>query len=172
MFSLLIEVNVAIAGFAGIISAFRFRDREDIQRGPVAALTVVVQVALVVALVACLPLLLSTFGFSGDNIWFISSIVAVPLGSVMMYSNYLNVRPALQAGRGRMVHAIVQLVGTVAVVANVLNAANLIFHREPGPVLFAGVVMSTIAGWMFVRLILNPLWKTVRDKEVENSIGD
>lgn len=167
MFALLAELNVAIAGFAGIVSAFRFRDSSDVKRGAVAALTVVVQLSLVVALFSGLPLLLSAFGLSGDDLWLTCSIVAVPVGSVLIYTNRRNFKRSLQGRKTRLIYIFVQSISFVAVIANALNAVNSGFHSEPGPYLLAGTVMSGIAGWMFMRLLLNPLWKTVRENEMK-----
>lgn len=165
MFALLAELNVAIAGFAGIVSAFRFRDESNVKRGPVAALTVIVQLSLVVALFSGLPLLLSAFGLSGNSLWLTCSIVAVPVGSGLIYTNRRNFRRSLQDRKARLIHIFVQSISFIAVLANVLNTLNIFFHYEPGPYLLAGIVMSGIAGWMFIRLLLNPLWKLVRENE-------
>ena len=166
MFALFIEVNIAIAGFAGIISAFRFRDRSSIRRGPVAALTIVVQLSLLVALFSCLPLLLHAFGVTDTLIWLVCSVIAVPVGLGLMYSSYHNMKLALRKKRYRLIHGIVQVVCFFAVIANILNVGNQVFYREPGPFLFAGVVMSSVAGLMFLRLLLNPLWKIVHENEL------
>lgn len=165
MFALLVEVNIAIAGFAGIISAFRFRDRVNIQRGPVAALSVIIQLALLVALCSSLPMVLSTFDISEENIWFICSVIAVPLGTWLMVSNYWKVRDALKAGRGRTVHVVVQFFSALVIFGNFMNLTGTVFHYEPGPYLVTGVLLSAIAGWMFFRLMLNQLWKVVIENE-------
>ena len=171
MFALMAELNVAIAGFAGIVSAFRFRNHSDVTRGPVAALTVVVQLSLLVALFSGLPLLLSAFGVSGTSLWFTCSVVAVPLGSGLIYTNRRNFQRSLKNRKTLLIHLAVQSVSFVAVLANALNAVNFLFHSEPGPYLLSGAVMSGIAGWMFIRLLLNPLWRIVKENEMKNESG-
>ena len=162
MFALLAELNVAIAGFAGIVSAFRFRDSSTVKRGPVAALTVIVQLSLLAALFSCLPLLLSAFGLSGKLLWLTCSIVAVPVGSALIYMNRQNFRRSLQDRKLRLIHIFVQSISFIAVMANMLNAVDFFFHSEPGPYLIAGIVMIIIAAWMIKPIIVNPLWKIER----------
>jgi len=166
MCALLMEVNIAIAGFAGIISTFRFREDSSVRRGPVAALTIVVQLSLLVALFSSLPLLLHAFGMTDTLLWSICSAVAAPVGLGLMYSNYRNMKSALHNRKLRLIHGILQVVCLFAVIANVLNVGNLLFHREPGPILLASVVMSAVAGLMFFQLLLNPLWKIVHENEL------
>jgi len=167
MFALAIEVNVALAGFAGIISTFRFRDRSSVRRGPVAALALVVQLSFSVAVIFSLPLLLHAFDVADDLIWLICSLVAVPVGLGFMYTSYLNMKPALRKQKFRLTHGVIQAGGLFSVVINMLNAANYFFYREPGPVLFGGIFMSVVAGLMFLRLLLNPLWKIVLENELQ-----
>ena len=164
-FGLLVEVNVAIAGFAGIISAFRFQERSRIRRGPVAALSVVIQMALTVALFASLPMILDALSLEEEYIWLICSFVAIPFGLALMYTNFQKLRGALRQGKGRGVHAVVQSLSALIILGNILNVVGIGFQREPAPYLLTGVLMSGIAGWMFYRLMLNPLWKSVREFE-------
>ncbi|MEJ2089938.1 MAG: hypothetical protein P8Y69_15970 [Gammaproteobacteria bacterium] len=55
------------------------------------------------------------------------------------------------------------------VAINLLNAFDVVFHREPGPYLAAITWGLGLAAYMFVRLLLHPLWRRVREQEVEHS---
>lgn len=133
------------------------------KRGPAAALTVVVQLSLVVALFSGLPLLLSPLGVSGSGLWLTCSIVAVPVGSGLTYTNLQNFKRSFKGRNARLIHVFVQSISAIAVLANALNTMSLYFHPEQGagsgagPYLLAGIFTSGIAGWMFIRLLLNPL---------------
>lgn len=53
----------------------------------------------------------------------------------------------------------------VLVLINVMNASDIFFHREGGPFI-AGIVWALIlAGFMFSRLLLQPIWRNVRIQE-------
>jgi hypothetical protein len=165
MFALLVEVSIALAGFAGIIATFQYGGEIMVRRGPVAALTVIVQLSLLTALLASLPLLFHTFGLRDEDLWGTCSAIGVPLGFGIMYSIDSKMRPALSKRRFWLIYGTVQTISLLLVIGLFLNTVNIIFHREPGPYMLAGVFLPCFAGYMFFRLLLNPLWKRVRDGE-------
>lgn len=165
MSALISEMNIAIAGFAGIVSAFRFQDLSNVRRSSVAALTLIVQGALIVALFGLLPLILSSFDITGKNLWRTSSIVIVLLCCAMMYVIHQYFQGTLAALKTRLIYTAGQLMMATGVLVNALNALDVFFHAEPGPYLLVGVLGSVLAGWMFMRLLLNPLWKHVKENE-------
>ena len=64
-----------------------------------------------------------------------------------------------------MMIAIVQVPALVLISINVMNASDIIFHKEAGPVI-AGIVWALIiAAFMFSRLLLRPIWSNVRRQE-------
>ena len=81
-------------------------------------------------------------------------------------------RGALTTRSITLLFALLQLIGAVLIAANVLNVANVVFHREPGPVIAVILYALTVAGYVFSRLLLLPLWKAVKEHEVQNSAGD
>lgn len=56
------QVAIAVAGFAGIIGAFQFKDVEKISRGDAVGLALIVNTGLMSAFYSTLPLILSNFG--------------------------------------------------------------------------------------------------------------
>ena len=57
------------------------------------------------------------------------------------------------------------------VISLFLNAAGLVFDRQPGPFMAGAVYGLSLAGIMFSRLLLMPLWQIVRDLEKEELEG-
>ena len=51
------------------------------------------------------------------------------------------------------------------IIANLLNALNVIFHREFGPYFVALVLPNCVSGYMFIRLVLRPLRNAIRHQE-------
>ncbi len=164
-----IEVSIALAGFAGVIATYQINNVTTIRRSAVAALSVVVQVSLLAALACVIPLLLYTFGVQGETLWAISSGVAAILGASMAYSIASSLKGAITKTSSRLLYLLLQGLGALVILANILNAFDLAFHREPGP-LVAGIVYAlSVAGTMFSRLLLLPLWRIVREQEDANS---
>jgi len=161
-----IEVSIALAGFAGIISSFQTRDITKIRRGNVAGLTVIVQFSLLAALVCAVPILLNTFVINYETIWLISSVFTsiVLAGGAYGCMKKMSIVIAKKSFT-RFIFALLQGMGYLVALAIILNAADLVFHREPGP-LIAGVFYALfVAGYMFSRLLLHPLWRIVDEQE-------
>jgi hypothetical protein len=160
-----IEASVALAGFSGIIATFQERSAAGIRRGPIASLTVVVQFSLLSALTCATPLFLHTFGISGALLWTISSVVAGGFTAVGSYGGFRNMKGALTKRSVTLLFMLLQLVGVLVLLTNVFNVANFIFHREPGPVVAVVLYALTVAGYVFSRLLLLPLWRAVKERE-------
>jgi hypothetical protein len=166
-----VEVSVAFAGFAGIIATFQFRDRANIHRVRIAGLTYIVHVSLMMALFSVLPLLLSIFGVEDATLWAVCSGLLVIWGCCFLGYFYTVVRGSIRRKANRASFRVAYLLGVIMVLCCILNAANIVFHREPGPYL-AGIVMCYSAvGVMFTQILLRPLWKAVRQQEASNASG-
>jgi hypothetical protein len=160
-----IEVSVAFAGFAGIIATFQFSDRTKIKRGDVVGLTMIVQNSLLAAFASALPLVLYTFDLSDETIWSLVSGVGAVLFGLFMYIIDRNMRSVVRKRSLKLLFGSMQGVAGLMVIALILNAANVVFHREPGPYIIAIVQSLGIVGYMFTRLLLRPLWHAVRIQE-------
>ena len=164
-----IEVSIALAGFAGVIATYQINNVTRIRRGTVAALSVIVQFSLLAALACVIPLLLHTFGVQGETLWVICSGAGAILVAIMAYSSASSMKGAITKTSSRVLYQLLQGFGALFILANILNAFDLAFHREPGPII-AGIVYALIvAGIMFSRLLLLPLWRIVREQEDANS---
>lgn len=160
-----IEASIALAGFAGVIATYQTTEGKGLGRGIVAAVTVITRCSLLVGLACAMVLLLQSFGIEGSTLWTVSSTV----GAVMMASVAVSIARSMRGHSykrsSRLLYLLLQSLGGLVVVALILNAVGLVFDREPGP-FFAGAIYGlSLAGIMFSRLLLKPLWQNVRELE-------
>jgi hypothetical protein len=57
------------------------------------------------------------------------------------------------------------------ILMNTMNALDLFFHRESGPVIAAIIWALSITGFMFSRLLLLPVWRSVREHDAAKLAG-
>jgi hypothetical protein len=163
-----VEVSVAFAGFAGIIATFQFRGESIVKRGDIVGLSMIVQSSLTCAALSVLPLILFIFEIRDAMVWAIcSGVGAVSVGN-SMYGIDKNMRGAVRRLSLRIFFGALQGLFALVVLAQLLNAADIVFHREPGPYI-TGIVMGLgLVGYMFGRLLLRPLWSAVRRQEADS----
>jgi len=159
------EVSVTFAGFSGIVAAFQFRDGSRVKRGDVVGLTMIVQQSLSCAFFSAFPLLLFSFDINESTVWMIASITGAILLPAQMFSIDKNMRGAVKKRSLILFFGTLQGFFALFVIANILNAADLVFHREPGPYIAAIFAGLGLVGYMFGRLLLRPLWKSVHHNE-------
>ena len=164
-----IEASIALAGFAGIIATYQSKDIAGVRRGPVGSLAVIVQFSLMASLACSVPILLHTFGMADRTLWAISSAVAAALTIGGAYGIAKRMEGSLAKPSVRLMFRSLQIVGALVALAMILNAADTIFHREPGPLILGLIYTLSVAAYMFSRLLLIPLWRVVREQEAENS---
>ncbi len=164
-----IEASIALAGFAGVIATYQINDVTRVRRSVVAALTVVVQFSLLAALSCAIPLVLYTFGVKGVTLWLITSVVGVIFTAWAAYGGARSMKGALAKKSARLLFLLLQGLGALVALALILNAMDLVFHREPGPIVAGIIYALSVAGYMFSRLLLLPLWRIVREQEAANS---
>jgi hypothetical protein len=161
-----IEASIALAGFAGVIATYQTSEAKTLSRGTVAAVTVITRCSLLVGLACAMTLLLQTFEVKGSALWAISSAVGAVIMASVAFSIARSMKGATQKGFSRLLYLMLQSLGGLVVITLILNAVGLVFDREPGPFV-AGIVYGlSLAGIMFSRLLLMPLWRIVH--EVEN----
>lgn len=165
-----VEVSVALAGFAGIVATFQFRDNSKVRRGDMVGLTMLVSFSLVIAFFCALPLALGVFSIRDTTIWAVTS----SLGAIYVFNSMWFVHRRMHSvrmkARTRRLFAALQAVAGLLAVLNILNAANVGFSREPGPHIASLLFGLCLVGYMFVRLLVRPLWKVVHDQEAQ-SVG-
>jgi hypothetical protein len=164
-----IEVSIALAGFAGIITTFRMRNETTAGRGNVAGLTLLVQYSLLAAFACSIALILQTFGITGETLWASSSVCAALFTGYGAYGIQRGMRGVNFKKSIRMLYLTLQAIGALIAVANILNALGLVFHRVPGPFVVSVCFGLGVACFIFSRLLLMPLWRIVREKEGANS---
>ena len=164
-----VEVSVAFAGFAGIIATFQFRDEARINRGQIVGLTIIVNVSLMCAFFSVLPPLLSILRFEDATIWSIGSVLACIYIPNRMHHIHRNMSVVAVRRSTQLLFRALFGVGALLFVSNALNAANQVFHREPGPYIATLVLGLGLVGYMFARLLLRPLWRVLREQEAAAS---
>jgi hypothetical protein len=163
------EVSVAFAGFSGIIATYQFNDEAKIKRGDVVGLTMIVQFSLQAALFCVIPMLLSIFQMEEAEIWTTCSLMAVISMAYSGYSIDRNIRGVVKKASVRLFFGLLQLVNGLIILGLILNATDLVFHREAGPYITAIVWSLGLVGYMFGRLLLRPLWILVRKAEAKDA---
>ncbi len=164
-----IEASIALAGFAGVIATYQTSDVTKVRRTVIAGLSVTVQFSLLAALACSIPLLLSAFGVKSATLWFISSVAAVILMACAAYGSAASVKGVIAKKSSWVLYRLLQGLAALVVLALILNAADLVFHREPGPVVAGVFYALSVAGYTFSRLLLHPLWRIVSEQEAANS---
>ena len=74
---LLIEIAVALAGFAGVVGTFQFKSGTKMARGDVLGLELMIHLSLTTAVCAILPVILLNFEIADSTIWSICSSISV-----------------------------------------------------------------------------------------------
>jgi protein-S-isoprenylcysteine O-methyltransferase Ste14 len=165
----LTQVAIAVAGFAGIVGAFQFKEGEKIKRGDAVGLAIIVNTGLMSAFYSTLPLLLTNLGISDTIVWAICS------GFTCIVYTYFNIDFAIRLKNFKsyktinkiMVYSLF-IVSFIIIVINFLNASNIVFKREFGPFYISLVYSIGSVCYMFSRLLLRPIWRTIRKQESEN----
>jgi hypothetical protein len=164
-----VEAGFTLAGFAGIIATFQFAGAKQIHRADAVGLTLIVKDSFMAAAVCSLAMLLLAFEIAESDTWTLASLFAAVIGLFSLYSGYRIMRTALQNNSLRRQFRAVFAVSLLIILANFLNAADIMFHRTPGPILVAAVFMLGLAAHSFTRLLLLPVWRVVRSAEAAAS---
>ena len=162
------EVSVAFAGFAGIIATFQFGGTKRVKSGDVVGVTMIVQFSLNCALLSVLPLLLFAFKLEATTIWTICSLFAGTVIAYYLQSVHRSMRGVTRRWTLRLLFGSFYAGFAGVVFILLLNASNLIFHREPGPYIAGIVLCLGVVGYVFGRLLLHPLWVAVSEQEAAN----
>jgi hypothetical protein len=160
-----VEASIALAGFSGIIATFQFRGKNDTRRGDAVGLTMVLQFSLLSALVCSFAIILISFGLEKTTIWAACSLVVACIQTYYIFDVYKKIRGVKKTKNLERVAMIVQTPSVFLIIMNFMNASNIYFQREAGPVISSIVLALCIAGFMFSRLLLRPIWRNVRAQE-------
>ena len=163
---LVVEVAVALAGFAGVVGSFQYRSGAKIPRGDVLGLELMIVLSLMTAVCAILPVALFNFGVGETTIWSISSSVAVVAYAVYIFNIKRKFRKLLVSGRvSRILFEFFFVAAYLTALANFVNVLDVGLHREYAPYFVSLVVPNCLSAYMFVRLVLRPLRRAIREQE-------
>lgn len=159
------EVSVALAGFAGIVATFQFRQQNKVYRGHVVALSMIVNISLVGGFFAVLPLIFLNYDMPEQDVWALcSALMGVNIFGFIVYlwkRARLNSLPPTT----RVIIIGFFLTALGVAIANVMNAAGFIFHRQFGTYFISFVFCLSLVGYNFSRLLMFPLWKLIHRQE-------
>ncbi|MCX2981888.1 hypothetical protein EYC98_13580 [Halieaceae bacterium IMCC14734] len=160
-----VEASIALAGFAGIIATFQFSGDKETRRGDAVGLTMILQFSLLTSLICSIAILLYSFNIKETTLWAICSAISAGLqawGSLAVQKSMRGVGRTKSLVRLTL---ILQSPSSVLILINVMNASDIYFHREAGPIIASIIYTLCIAGFMFSRLLLLPVWRNVRIQE-------
>tara|TARA_R110002074_G_scaffold63042_2_gene151432 strand:- start:2572 stop:3108 length:537 start_codon:yes stop_codon:yes gene_type:complete len=163
------QIAVALAGFAGIIATFQFNKKSNVKRGEAIGLSIIVNFGLVSAFFSFLPLGLWNFGMSTQNIWAISSVLAsVNYFGYIYYiaKHYSKIK--VKKIKSKIKYTLLFLSSGSIILMLLFNAFNIGLHQEYGPYFISQLFPLFMACYMFSLLLLKPIWRSVRENEVEN----
>ncbi|MEZ5491132.1 MAG: hypothetical protein R3F50_12550 [Gammaproteobacteria bacterium] len=165
---LLAEISIALAGFAGIVVTYQFRDTHKISRGNAVGLALIIHCGLVDGFFAVLPMAVFFLGVSEQSAFRFSSAMHCVNYALYYAWTIRNMRGVPVRNQGAKVYFLaLYALGVGVFVINVLNALNIHFHGEFGPYFLACLLPLMIAGYMFARLVLRPLWRALREAETD-----
>lgn len=161
-----VQVAIAIAGFSGIIATFQIRDGVVPKPTVVAGLNYIVNASFGAAYLSVLPIVLYSFGLQESTIWSVCSWHFAILPLLFIYLFNRDTKGIKRTKSHSVLHFSVQGICALVSLCNFLNAADILFHREPGPVLVGIVVGLATAANLFSRLLLAPMKKTIRKENL------
>ena len=139
------------------------------RRGYAVGLTMVVRDSLNSAAICALVMLLFAFQLSQSTIWTLGSLLACALLLYCTYSTIRLVRLFFKKKSFLLFWLSGNALAVLVALANILTAADVVFHREPGPILMAAIYGLSLAAYSFSRLLLLPVWRMVRSMEAAAS---
>lgn len=159
---LLAEVSISLAGFAGIVSTFQYKNGSENSHGDALGLAMMVHCGLLNAFFAVLPMAIYSLGVNEQLTWNISSS-AHCVNYVLYFGYIINSMRKIKVRRTstKVMYGLLYAVGLVVLVFNFANAFNIGFQGQFGPYFIACILPICLAGYMFARLVLRPLWKNV-----------
>ena len=167
---LVVEVAVALAGFAGIVGSFQYRSGAKIPRGDVLGLELMIVLSLITAVCAILPVALFNFGVGETTLWSICSSVSVVAYAIYIFNIKRKFRNILVSNRiSRILFEVFFAAAYLTALANIVNVLDVGLHRGYAPYFVALVVPNCVSAYMFVRLVIRPLWRSIHEKSTIGS---
>lgn len=166
------EIAIALAGFAGIVASFQFSAGVPVSRGNVLGLAMMIKISLVTAVFAVLPLAIFNFQAGESLVWSISSgLYGLTYIVFFLFTIKRYRRVRISKGPSRLIFRFMGALLIFFAIVLILNSLNVMFHQEAGPYLVALIYSLSSSGYMFVRLVIRPLWRDVREREAAAQEG-
>lgn len=163
------ELSIALAGFAGIIATFQFKQEDHVSRGRVLGLSMIVNISLLGAFFSVFPLALMNFGLAEKEVWAYSSGLAGIVWFAVIIFIGQNLRKYRVRKHIRVFFSVLFFMSLAASVISFLNAFGVIFHQIYAPY-FAGFLLAFfMVCYNFSRLLMHPLWKALREEEAAHT---
>ena len=164
---LMTEVAIALTGFSGIVATFQFTGGAHKSRGDVIGLASIVQLGLITAFMAFLPLAIGNFSLSEQSVWSICSLIAAISYTVYLVNLFPHTRRMRFRGFNRLVIRFWWVVNSIGILVILCNGLRIGLNGEAAP--YVAVLLNPLCfiGYMFARLLLRPLWKYIRQQEAE-----
>ena len=153
-------VAATFAGFSGVVAVFGSRARGEWFLEDRFRLTNMLVTSLGAGLYAFIPLIEAYLHLHGPTLWTIASLamfvycVAFIVTTLPHWWHLITKHPGVLSVPASY---IVYLSASLAAVLQLLNAASLLFHREPGPYILGLVFLLIIAALQFALMVLRPL---------------
>lgn len=158
------EVSVALAGFAGVVSAYQYKNGNNIRRGDALGISMMVNIGLVDAVFSVLPLILFGLGLRESVTWKISSFLMSVNYLIFFYYIVRNLkRVKVSKMSSKLAYGLLWFFGALILLVNIANAVGVGYDGQQGPFFVSLVLPLIVAGYMFARLVLRPLWRSVID---------
>jgi hypothetical protein len=158
------EVSVSLAGFAGIVATFQFRDGKKVNPIELAGLTIIVNVALLDTFSAIVPLVLFSYGLKETTVWGLSSGIIAILAAMLLYKVSRDISGKIRRKSLVVYYGFLQVMMGMAVILVALNSMGIVFHRTPGPFITCVVAGMSLCGLMFARMLIHPLSRRLREQ--------
>lgn len=157
-----VEASIAFAGFSGVVASFQFGGENEIRPKDFAGLQTILQFSLLAALICSMPLLLYTFGLKETTVWAICSALTVIILVWAIFSSLVQLHSGVRSRSFRIYGTIAQCPSLGMVLINVMNASDIFFHREAGPVVASILWILCVSGYFFTRLLFLPIVRSLR----------
>lgn len=154
------SVAATFAGFSGVVAVFGRRAHGEWFLEDRFRLTNMLVTSLGAGLYAFFPLIALDLHLHGPPLWTVSSLlmfvycVVFIVTTVPQWLHLITKHPGALSVPASFV---VYLSAGFAALVQLLNAASVLFHREPGPYVLGLVLLLVIAGLQFALMVLRPL---------------
>jgi hypothetical protein len=148
------EVGVAFAGFASVVIVFRRREDGNWAPADVVRFQVMISASLSVVLFAMLPFAFIVFGVEDATVWASCSAILGAYLAVRLVRVARRSLPLVSTAGLNPFVAWPSFAGAfLAIVLQVLNAANFLLHRELGPYFIGLLYLLVLSAVSFARLL-------------------